>query len=71
MFHDYTPAREEELANLRLAAASPDLLLALKAVVDLWENGSDGWSARDFSIHEANVLGDAEAAIVKAEEVKP
>jgi hypothetical protein len=33
MFHDYTPDREEELANLRLAAASPVLLAALKDVV--------------------------------------
>ena len=47
-----------------------EMLAALKGMVDLLENGSDGWSARDFRIHEANVLSDAEAAIAKAEEVK-
>ena len=63
-------------ANLLMAVdraisgeVADELLAALKGVVDLWENGSDGWSARDFSIHEANVLSDAEAAIAKAEEV--
>ena len=30
MFHDYTPDREEELANLRLASSAPELLKALE-----------------------------------------
>ena len=30
MFHDYTPDRGEEIANLRLAAAAPALLEALR-----------------------------------------
>ena len=30
MFHDYTPDSAEEQANLRLAAAAPDLLAALQ-----------------------------------------
>ena len=47
-----------------------ELLAALKGVVDLLENGSDGWSARDYGILVGNVLGDAQAAIAKAEEVK-
>jgi len=47
-----------------------EMLAALKGVVDLLENGSDGWSARDYGILVGNVLGDAQAAIAKAEEVK-
>ena len=35
MFHDYTPDREEELANLRLAASAPDLLDALEIIAKL------------------------------------
>ena len=38
MFHDYTPDRAEELANLRLAAASPDLLGKLKALLEIMED---------------------------------
>ena len=33
MFHDYEVNREEELANLHLAASAPELLEALETVV--------------------------------------
>jgi hypothetical protein len=35
MFHDYEVNREEELANLHLAAAAPDLLEALVDLVEI------------------------------------
>jgi hypothetical protein len=34
MFHDYEVDREEELANLHLAASAPDLLAALEALLN-------------------------------------
>ena len=37
MFHNYTPNRDEEQANLRLAAAAPTLLAAANAVLCWYE----------------------------------
>jgi hypothetical protein len=39
MFHDYQVNREEELANLHLAAAAPQMLAALEELVWEFENG--------------------------------
>jgi len=66
MFHDYTVDREEELANLHLAASAPELLQALENLVASIENV-------DFSSH-AGVYdqipwAQAEAAIAKAKGV--
>ena len=44
-----------------------DLLNSLKSLVDLLENGSDGWGARDYRIHEENVLADANEIIETVE----
>ena len=69
MFHDYTPDRDEELANLRLAAASPDLLAALRQLME-WE-GYDGGPPgnghdEDTDRREQEVWQDAQDAIAKA-----
>ena len=68
MFHDYTPDRDEELANLRLAASAPALLAALRQLMD-WE-GYDheaGYYPDEDTEQRANeVWDDAKAAIVKA-----
>ena len=34
MFHGYTPDRDEEMANLRLAASAPELLAALEQFIE-------------------------------------
>jgi hypothetical protein len=63
MFHDYTPDRDEELANLRLAAASPDLLEALKALLN--EESEKGGEAGDWEwtrFSEADPTGNWHAA---------
>ena len=58
MFNDYTPDREEELANLRLASAAPDLLAALKAWISMAVNsGLEGCD---------DLLEQAETAIARA-----
>ena len=64
MFHDYTPDRAEELANLRLAAASPDLLAALKKLMSA-EGGESGQSP-----DQVEAWAQAEAAIDKATATK-
>ena len=38
MFHDYEVDREEDIANLHLAAAAPELLEALEALVGIAED---------------------------------
>ena len=45
-----------------------DLLSILIDLVDLLENGSDGWSTRDYRIHEENVLYDANEILEKVAE---
>ena len=62
MFHDYTPDREEELANLRLAASAPDLLVALRQLME-WE----GYEVTHLEGREQEVWQDAQDAIDKAE----
>jgi hypothetical protein len=58
MFHGYTPDRDEELANLRLAASAPELLAALEQLI---------WHTEDDTQQRANdVWDDAFAAIAKA-----
>ena len=42
MFHDDTEFNETGEANARLIAAAPDLLAALKAMVDRWEPDCSG-----------------------------
>ena len=66
MFHDYTPDRDEELANLRLAAASPDLISALKALVESIENLNFGVFDDDGATYDQIPWAQAEAAIDKA-----
>jgi hypothetical protein len=67
MFHDYTPDRAEEQANLRLAAAAPELLTALTALLKSIENYDRTHPFPGDRIPWAQ----AEAAIAKAtQEVK-
>ena len=68
MFHDYTPDRAEELANLRLAAAAPDLLAALKQIME-WEgydHEAGYYPDEDTEQRASEVWDDAKAAIDKA-----
>ena len=59
MFHDYTPDREEELANLRLAASAPDLLDALETLLEIWDEDVTASTLR-------GIIHSAEAAIATA-----
>ena len=65
MFRHYTPDPEEQNANLTLAAAAPELLAALRALVISIENV-------DFSpldgVYDQIPWAQAEAAIAKATE---
>ena len=54
----HTP-HEERIANAKLIAAAPELLVALEAIVNAWEEG------RAFS-DKMNEIGKARAAIAKA-----
>ena len=66
MFHDYTPDPEEQNANLTLAAAAPELLAALRQMME-WEGGEPGKYIDYDDEQRANeVWQDAEAAIAKA-----
>ena len=66
MFHGYTPDRDEELANLRLAASAPELLAALEQLME-WDGDDPGWYPEDDTQQRANdVWDDAFAAIAKA-----
>ena len=58
--------KETREANARLVAASPEMLGSLIHLIELFENGSDGWSARDYRQHEENVLTEARNLIAKA-----
>ena len=44
MFHNYTPDREEELANLRLVAVAPELLEALQEVTWAIDDYCNDWN---------------------------
>ena len=46
MFHNYTPDREEELANLWLVAVAPELLEALEQY-DNFAKANDDWREGD------------------------
>ena len=46
MFHNYTPDREEELANLWLVAVAPELLEALEQY-DNFAKANDDWRDGD------------------------
>jgi hypothetical protein len=66
MFHDYTPDPEEQNANLTLAAAAPELLAALRQMME-WEGGEPGKYIDYDDEQRANeVWQDAEEAIAKA-----
>jgi len=66
MFHDYTPDREEELANLRLAASAPALLEALIQLME-WEGDEPGtYTDPDTQDRAIVVWQDAFDAIAKA-----
>ena len=58
MFHDYAPDRDEEFANLRLAAASPELLEAAIHALEVLQD-------RDWS-GIGHLRSQLEAAIAKA-----
>ena len=66
MFHDYIPDREEELANLRLAAASPDLLAALQNLLGYIEATDDDIDHTEMCLNTGDAVLNAEAAIAKA-----
>ena len=61
-------SNEAELANLRLAAAAPDLLEALKALLESIENVNFGVHDDDGQTYDAIPWAQAEAAIAKATE---
>jgi hypothetical protein len=66
MFHDYEVDREEELANLHLAASAPELLAALEQLME-WEGDEAGSYPEDDTQQRANeVWQDAFDAIAKA-----
>jgi hypothetical protein len=65
MFNDYTPDRDEELANLRLASAAPDLLAALKALLESIES-VDFSVLDDAGLHYRIPWSQAEVAIARA-----
>ena len=57
------PQCEEQVANARLMAAAPDLLGALRSIVNLWDHhASAHGDGIIYPLHEA-----ARAAIAKAE----
>ena len=60
MFHAYTPDPEEQSANLKLAAAAPEMLMALQALLDWFGDDRSTWADWD-GVNE--VLDQAEAAI--------
>ena len=62
----HRPCEGQAEANARLIAASPEMLESLIHLIELFENGSDGWSARDYRQHEENVLTEARNLIAKA-----
>ena len=45
-----------------------DILDTIKSLVQLLENGDDGWNARDYRIHQENVLANANEIIRLSEE---
>jgi hypothetical protein len=61
MFHDYTVDREEELANLHLAASAPELLAALEDIVEDIRDDESFSSIEDHAL-----LVRAKEAIAKA-----
>jgi len=66
MFRHYTPDPEEQNANLTLAAAAPELLAALRQMME-WEGGEPGKYIDYDDEQRANeVWQDAEEAIAKA-----
>jgi hypothetical protein len=69
MFHNYTPNREEELANLHLAAAAPELLAALQEYDD-FSKANDDWSdmadEMEADLPVPNFVTAARAAIARA-----
>jgi hypothetical protein len=67
MFHDYTVNREEELANMHLAASAPELLEALENLVASIENVD--FSRENPGVYDQIPWAQAEAAIAKAKGV--
>ena len=65
MFHAYEPDPEEQTANLKLAAAAPAMLSALRELVNWFGDVRDDWAGWD-GVNE--VLDQAEAAIAQATE---
>jgi hypothetical protein len=68
MFHDYTPDSAEEQANLRLAAAAPDLLAIVDYLAEAHRDGAqEVYFGAIFGYDDITTLGDAViAAIDKA-----
>ena len=66
MGDEYTSA--EDIANARLIASAPDLLEALKALLESIENVNFGVHDDDGQTYDAIPWAQAEAAIAKAEE---
>ena len=65
MFHAYEPDPEEQSANLKLAAAAPEMLMALQALLDWFGGNRNDWAGWE-GVDE--VLDQAEAAIAQATE---
>jgi hypothetical protein len=66
MFHDYEVDREEELANLHLAAAAPELIDALCEMYAFLEIGPKPGVGTTNARYRAYVVRKAESAIAKA-----
>ena len=66
MFHEYTPDRDEERANLRLVATAPDMLDALRQTLDIVEAECASDYLKIYRPGWARAIKKARAAIAKA-----
>ena len=68
MFHAYTPDPEEQTANLKLAAAAPAMLKALRDLLAYIEVTDDDIDHTEYCLNSGEAVQNAEAAIAKATE---